>query len=296
MITAFVLAGCASAPREPWVLTSSGVPPARPPALEQVSTYPQAFMLVAHGVQRELGIAIPPVQVVFVRGGNELEELLRRIGYPARLARSSARQLTAIGGHRTVLVNQARLERGDWPTRVAVLAHEMGHVLQYELGGGVRGTSAQWLREGFAEWLAARVMASVGEDHAERARFRALQRLRLHALARYPLAASPGRIAAAESTWNRLPPLRALGSFPDWVARLRGDAGAALPDYVFVAVDCLIERHGAPAPLRYFEMFAERQEHEPNFRRAFGEDEAHFERRFRRLLSDPTQTCLLTDD
>jgi hypothetical protein len=31
-----------------------------------------------------------------------------------------------------------------------LLAHELTHTVQYELGGGHRGTSDQWLREGFA--------------------------------------------------------------------------------------------------------------------------------------------------
>jgi hypothetical protein len=58
------------------------------------------------------------------------------------------------------LLNELRLSNLEWGDRVALLAHEMAHSFQYELGGGRRGTSDQWLREGFADWVAIGVLSA----------------------------------------------------------------------------------------------------------------------------------------
>ncbi len=58
----------------------------------------------------------------------------------------------------------------------------------------------------------------------------------------------------------------------------------SLYDYAFIAVTTLLEEHGVPAVLRYFELFAERQDPVANFLEAFGESEEEFEERLRRIV------------
>src|SRR5690606_9486610 len=125
-----------------------------------------------------------------------------------------------------------RVERRSWPERVGLLAHELTHVLQYELGGGTRGESDQWLREGYAEWVERRVLQSLrlGNDDALR---EARGQLRLH---------GP----------ETLPPLTELGNYPEWISRGRHGVGPLLYAEAFTAVAFLIERHGMPAVLDYF--------------------------------------------
>ena len=198
--------------------------------------------------------------------------------------------MVAIGGHRVVLINQARFERRGWSWRLSTLAHELAHVLQYEVGGGKRGTSAQWIREGFAEWLEMRVMEALGQADDAKARQRAIVRLRTHARRRFPMTdpASPFRAwmdQAQTQARMPVPALSALGSFPDWVEQSRGEAGPVLYDYAFIAVSSLIDQHGVPAVIRYFELFSGRQDHAANFLEAFGEAEEEFEQGLHRSRS-----------
>jgi hypothetical protein len=255
--------------------------------LDQISTYPQALATTLDVIERDLELPPVPVSLVFVADTREIKALLLKIGYPRKLASESARQMIAIAGHRMMLINQARLEQEGWPGRVSLLAHELGHVLQFELGGGKRGTSAQWLREGFSEWLELRVMEALGGADDRKARRQALETVRNPARTRVMTLGGPdsypGWVERAHER-ARVPPLSALGSWPDWVAQLGGPGGAGLYDYSFIAVTLLLEKHGLPAVLRYFELFAERQDPEANFLEAFGESEEELQERLHRVV------------
>jgi hypothetical protein len=260
------LAACASAPRQPWALASDELRASPARHMEQVGSYPEAVATAMHIMEREVGLPRPRVRFVFVPDDRTFEGQLLQIGYPEGLARDASQLMTAIGGHRAVLVNEQRLSRQPWPGRMVTLAHELTHVLQYELGGGTRGTSAQWLREGFAEWVALRVMAALGQIDPLAVRREAIMRVR---------AAAPAEQFAR---------LDALATFPAWVHQSRGPAGSRLYDFALVGAMTLVERHGADAVLGYFRRFAARQDPAANFREAFGETEAEFEATFRGIL------------
>jgi hypothetical protein len=280
VIATLPLGACGTAAREPWVLTSDALPEGPARDIEQISTYPQALATTLDIMQQDLELPSVPVRLVFVANTRRFKTLLLEIGYPPKLAREAARQMIAIGGHRTMLINQSRLERQGWPGRVSILAHELGHVLQYELGGGTRGTSAQWLREGFSEWLELRVMEALGGADDPKAWRQAIVKVRNPAQSQVMTLGGPDSYPDwVERTHERtrVPPLSALGSWTDWVAQLGGAAGGSLYDYAFIAVTVLIEKHGLPAVLRYFELFAERQDPAANFLEAFGESEEEFE-------------------
>ncbi len=284
-----LLAACATAKREPWVLTSDDLRGHPRADLEHVSSYPQALATAGELVERDVGLPALEVRLLFLPDKKQFKAVLVRIGYPARLANEVVRQMIAVGGHRTVMINQGWLERAhrDWPGRVSFLAHELGHVLQYAVGGGKRGTSAQWLREGFAEWLEMRVREAYGRTDAATARTQAASRIRSHS--RVPVMSFGGPDSMADFVeqtqgFVRVPPLAALTSWPDWVAQSRGGAGPVLPDYAFVAVSVLVEQHGAAALVRYFTMFAQREDTAAIFVEVFGEPEEDFERRVKRVV------------
>jgi hypothetical protein len=234
--------------------------------LEWISSYPLAVATTLDVMRRDLDLPAVQARLVFLPDAPTFEALLLQIGYPEQLARDTAEVMKAIGGHRSVLINQERMERHVWPRRVSTLAHELTHVLQYELGGGVRGTSAQWLREGFAEFVALRVLEVLGRTTAPEVRRGALVRVRAFGPA------------------DRVPALARLGRFPDWVTESRGAAGDVLYDYALLAAFTAIDRHGVDGVLRYFSLFAERQDPEANFREAFGETEAAFEAHLRHAI------------
>ncbi len=133
------------------------------------------------------------------------------------------------------------------------------HTLQYELALGRRSTSEQWLREGFADWVASRVLASLGVVRREDFDAR--------------------RLAEYRSRADVLPALAELVTFETWMAALstRADAPPLLAK-AFFAVDLLIERHGAAGMIHYFTRFAGSDDRLTNFTAAFGEPLPVFER------------------
>jgi hypothetical protein len=273
-------------PGRPWVLKSDQLQEPPLTDLEQIDTYPEALATTLEVMQRDLGLPRLQVMIIFVPDSKSMTVALVRIGYTPRLARESARQMTATGGYRAILINQARLERLGWPGRVSTLAHELGHVLQYELGAGEQGPAAQWLSEGSADWLGMRVMEALGGEVSEKAMSHAVMRVRSQSRPQLLILGGSRRLRMLEGpqTIAEVPPLGALHSWPEWVAQLRSPAGAVLYDYAFVAATTLVERHGVQAVLRYFELFTENQDPAANFLAAFGEREEDFDARLRQTV------------
>jgi hypothetical protein len=253
---------CATLQREPWVLDSGALRASGVRRVDWVASWPQALATVLEVFERDLGLPRLNARLVFLPDDRRFEQLLLEVGYAPALARDTVQTMTAIGGHQNVLINEARVGGEGWTGQVALLAHELTHVLQYQLGGGTRGQSDQWLREGFADWVEMRVLEELGAVEAARARTDALRRLR---------AVRP----------ERLPPLAELATFPDWVKRNQERPGGDLYAHAQVAVSVLVEQRGAGRVIEYFERFAARQARAANFEEAFGESVEAFDRRFR---------------
>ena len=240
------------------VLPAPGVRPAV--RVDDASDYRTAAATISHLFERRFGFAAFPVTLAFYPSASAFEKALLDVGYDADLARSTAGVMTAVGGHRGVLLNGAKFSAMPAPERMAMLAHEMGHCVQYELGGGKRGASDQWLREGFADWLAIRVLEDL--DAASLAEIRRDRRRVVRAAGR-----------------SRMPRFADLATFPSWV-RAGQRHGDTLYAVAFLAADALLERHGMAAVLAYFKRFATSDDRAGNFRAAFGRDVEEFERTF----------------
>ena len=255
-LVAVTVTSCATSqePRSVTIPAAGARPVSR---IELIYDYRTAAATIAKIFERDLAFAPFPATFHFYRNSRAFEAVLLDAGYDAALASSTARTMTAVGGHRRVLLNEQALDRLDWPERIGLLAHELAHSLQYELGGGHRGASDQWLREGFAEWLSVGVLERL--DGLSLAAFRRHRQIQLHAMGR-----------------AKTPRLSDLVTFPQWV-EIGGRLGAGAYAYAFLAVEFLIERHGVPAVVGYFERFATSQDRVANFRHAFGEDIEAFE-------------------
>jgi hypothetical protein len=255
-VSLLFLSGCASS-HQPQLVTVPQ-PGLRPVTrLDQVFDYRTAAATVAWIFEHDLGFPPFPATFRFYPDREAFEQALLDAGYDSVLASSTAKTMTAVGGHRGVLLNDAKLASLAWADRVALLAHEFGHSLQYELGGGRRGTSDQWLREGFADWLSARVLERLDVLTMASVRRERQRQLR-----------SAGR--------SKTPSLSELVTFPQWV-RAGERQGVQMYALAFLAVDQLLERHGAAAVAGYFTRFAKSQDRVTNFREAFGEDVETFE-------------------
>jgi hypothetical protein len=253
-----ILSGSACAMSHEPRLVSFPLNGARPAAhIDAVDNYRTAVATIMRAVERDLGIAPFPFTVRLYPNREAFESALVGVGHDPAFARTTARTMIAVGGHRGVLLNEGSLALRPWPDRTLLLAHEIAHSIQYELGGGMRGTSDQWLREGFADWFSARVLERL--DGLTMTDFRRQKHVELRSVGR-----------------ANLPRLAEMVTFRQWVelGQRRGPAAYAVG---FLGVELLIERHGVQAVLDYFARFATAHDRRGNFRAAFDEDLETFE-------------------
>lgn len=228
----------------------------------RANSYAAALTSVLDGLGQELKLPRLDVSLVLFPDRRAFEHGLLEIGYTTALARSAS-SFNAIGGARAVLINAAAADDLTRTERIRLIAHEVTHTLQYQLGGGTRGASDQWLREGFAEWLACRVTARLGL-----ASFASLRDDLLDQLA-------DTRIGLPHAPFDK------LATFPQWVeAQHRYES--PLYAQAFIAAELLVEMRGVPAVLGYFERFKSTHDRQRAFVDAFGLEPAVFERAFAR--------------
>lgn len=214
---------------------------------------------VRGALEEELGEPAPAVRLVLHADRESFARGLAAEGLDPGLSRASAQTMDGIGGPGWVHVHGPALYALSRRDRIAMLAHEVVHVLQYAWADGRRGASDQWLREGFAEWLTGRVMVRLGlvaPQEWDR---------RLEALRR------------SVSSVQR-PPLTRLRRFPDWLRWVEATRGPEAYDVVAVAVQRLIERRGVAAVVDYFRRFAARDDADAVFLDVFGTTVDDFDR------------------
>lgn len=243
-----LLASCASSPHTLSWPADGTVAVARG---DRIRTWPQAVSAVAAAMEGPLGLPPLEFRVSFYPTRGALEKGLFAEGYSADFARRAASTLDGVGIPRRVLLYEGALARASWTDRVAMLAHELTHVLQYHLAAGRRSTSEQWVREGFAEWVAARVLESLHLSPPGARRSRALRAVSL---------------AGAD----RLPSLSELSTWHQWVDLRAARPSLPVYPYSHLAVDLLVERHGVEAVLDYFRRFAVSYDAPGVFAWAFG--------------------------
>ena len=271
MVASFVAAlgaaGCAARLDPPRTIALENIR-ARP--VQQaafVNDYESALVSIAAITERDLGL--PKLQGVLqlVPDREALYAVLEANGADAATARGAADTMLAVGAYRAVYVNQTAFARLNWNARIAVLSHELAHNAQYEWSGGRRGTSDQWLREGFADWVQAHVLDRLG------------------ILTRDGILARNTQFITRPGSREQLPPLSRLANFTEWVAVANSPARSLLYPYAFVATDFLIRRHGPEAAIEYFRLFAQSDDRVANFRRAFDEEWDAFDAAFRAYLA-----------
>ena len=208
-------------------------------------------------MERQLRLPRLDVTLQFYPTREAFQGALLSSGYDPAFAEQTASRMDAIGGYRRVLLNDEVLSRVAGPAKAALFAHELTHSLQYELGGGSRGASPQWLREGLADWVASRVLAAIDVEPLDAFRSRRVATLRA--------GVGPG------------PRLAQMGTFQEWVALVAEADAQATVAKAFLAVDFLVERRSLETVLDYFRRFAVSQDAAANFSLAFGEPLGEFE-------------------
>jgi hypothetical protein len=261
LLAALLAIGCAGTSGAFEIVTAAAPPD---PAQEsrRAGEYRADLAAIGAAFEEALRLPRPDVALVLFPSRRSFEQGLLEIGYTPALARSAS-AFNAIGGARAILLNAEVVNRFERTRRVRLLAHELVHSVQYEFGGGTRGASEQWLREGFADWVACRIAAHLGLGS-----FDVCRDDRLRDLAGARLGLPPA-------------PLDALVTFPQWVQAHRRYE-APLYTQAFVAAELLVDTHGVPAIVGYFERFRDTTDYEGAFADAFGLERAEFERTFMR--------------
>lgn len=260
-----LLSACASTTTWPRVVQAGGGGGPAPLRGEWIDNYDQALASIGVVMTDQLGLPPARAALYFHRDREAFQAALEADGYPPEFAEQTASVLIAVSGHERVVINDRALEEVDWLFRVALLAHELTHTLQYEFAGGKRGTSDQWLREGFAEWVEVEVLVRLG-------------------FTTRPAAQRVLRTRLLDARADRWPPLSEMVTFPQWVALAEQVGQEALYGYAAIATDHLLERHDLATVINYFRLFAKSDDRLENFRRAFGYDLAEFERSFTERL------------
>lgn len=182
------------------------------------------------------------------------------------MAREKATTAVAVGMHKRILVNQTAFFRYPWSERMRVLAHELTHTVQNAAAGGRRMSADLWLLEGFAEWVAFKVLDTLNIESSANGRERTINAV---AIARQ---------------YQTFPGLSQLVMAPQWQSWARNLGREATYNQAYLAVDFLIEQKGFPAMVEYFQLYGRSNNREENFTIAFGEPVSVFEEKFSKHL------------
>ena len=214
-----------------------------------MNTLEEAMAAIVTVCTQDLGF--PPVEPFYLHVYNDANAYSYYTDGLPRL-RADKIRLTLAAPHENRLHVNVEAARGkSWGMLLRLLAHEYGHNLEFILGDGK--TTGHWMREGFADWIAARVMDALGWESYASTVSRAEREL-----ARY----GPylPRFAELDRTGHWL-----------WVLeRPKGRVGTH--DLSFFAVHKLVEKRGAAKMMDYFRS--------KNFLQSFGLTLEDFEREF----------------
>jgi hypothetical protein len=259
-----VLAGCAGGNR---VIRHNTLETGALPAPAAIKDYPEALATAVAVMNNAFGLDARHVTLYLYESRRAFERGLIEAGdiSPA-VAEATVQYARAIGTRGKILVNAEELTHATWPDRLRLLAHELTHVAQFSLSGGIRSNSDQWLREGYADWVSFQLVERLGLDRYTRLRHDLAVRLDL-ARRRRPL-----------------PSITELASFREWDAIRDQRGGTVTYGVAFFAVEHLLRTRGPEAVATYFRLFAESQDRLANFRIAFGVDFDDFERDFLNAL------------
>jgi hypothetical protein len=265
LVVGTLLAGCVAVPRERGLTVAPGVPK---PAAGNIANYQDAVDAIVSVMTDDIQVPVPrtSLTVYFYSSREALargltDKLNTDSSLAGDLAKFSLGRIRQTKESKQLLVNEESLERQMWPDRIRFLAHEITHIVHYELANKTNAGD-QWLREGFAEWVAFRVLESLGLDTFSKRRNRQIARVR-RAKERQPL-----------------PTLAQLVMPRDWNTLTARHGGAMTYGQAFLATDLLIERRGLSSVVEYFRRFTQSKDRLRNFQAAFGEDLAAFERGF----------------
>jgi hypothetical protein len=171
-----------------------------------------------------------------------------------------------VGMYKRVLVNELILVRYSWSERIRVLAHELTHTVEKNLVDGQLMSADLWLVEGFAEWVAYKVLDALDIESFAQGRKQAID------------------VTVKARQYQTFPSLTQLVTGTEWLTWARTLGREATYGQALLAVDFLIEQKSLSAVVEYFRLFGKLNNRERNFVTAFGEPVSAFEEEFSQHL------------
>jgi len=258
---AILLSGCLSRQVVPIAYVTGSPTPAR---AARSSDYGDTAKAIAFALGEELKLSSFETVLYVYPSLNDfksgfVEELQ---GKPEQAAASSGSVALANCKHKKILVNGYWFRRVAWRSQVKTLAHEMTHVTQFAMGQWKCREAHAWITEGFANWMAGRVLERLSVDTFASWREEFLREMNEH------------------RTFRALPSLRQLSNYADWEYMARSLGYGATYGQAFFAVDYLIQRCNLDAVVKYLSSFENSADREANFKAAFGFEFSAFEAEF----------------
>ncbi|TWO72395.1 hypothetical protein FN976_06750 [Caenimonas sedimenti] len=219
-----------------------------------IHDYRSAAQAIAGVLGNELRLPVPAytMEVHATRAGFEAG-LVQHLKLTPESARSTAAFAKAAVGGRRVLVNDPLLSADPWPERLVTIAHEVVHASQLELAGNRSLVRNQWLVEGFAEWVAFRIVHELGVRRLPEEKAKMLSQVR----------GAQAKVGLA--------PLADMDTLAQWLLVRQARGFDATYPYAFLATDFLIERHSYDKVLAYFRRHRNSADSQANFVAVFGE-------------------------
>lgn len=260
----FVLSGC-FAPQVIPIRYRSG---SGTPSIERWSDYSVQAAAIASALARELELPsfegvlyVYPSHNDFKKGFEkelkELSETALSSDVVAALAICSEKKILAYWSSSV-----------PWIAQVKSLTHEMTHLSHFALGKWTCSRPGHaWLMEGFANWMAFRILEGLSVDT-----FKASHEDFLHGVREFRIR-------------QEFPSLKQLSPYRDWPDMVQTLGYSGTYQQSFFAVDYLIERKGLDSIVKYFTFFEQSADADKNFKAAFGFEFPDFEIDFSNYLT-----------
>lgn len=201
----------------------------KPKTPSEIKTIQDAMAAVITITSKELGL--PVVDPLTLHLHKDTNAYAAGAGRTGRLPSEVVQFSAAVAQDLRIHVNMERVQGRPWSSQMKLLAHEYTHNIEYLFSPLFRGS--QWIREGFAEWVAWKVVDSLGWQ--------------LYATSVHRAKLEVGRQAKS------LPSLTELEESNGWTTWTNQPNGSIHTYHLaFLAVDKLMATSGVAGMERYF--------------------------------------------
>jgi hypothetical protein len=211
-------------PEHPKDITISKLPAFRPSDPNEISTIEQALAAIITVSRDNLGLpVVDPLHVRLYKNGASLHFY----GYGWRTMPTVSNEI-AFARKNEIHIDVSEVPEAQWRNAVWVLAHEYAHTIHYHVSDR---PAAEWLAEGFVDWVAAKVLDVLKWQDYDITLHRTKQELR---------------------HWNVLPEIaffrqgaywnRTIGQYQGWIKTR---------DVAFLAMNRMVEMKGLAGVLQF---------------------------------------------